>query len=343
MALNSVKDIAKVRGVSEQRVRQLIRTGAILAVRVGANYVIDSRDALHPPRGSRPLSDRMAWALIHALSGIRDMSVSPKERSRTTHRVELLRTSAHPERLLRDWMHDLATTTSVSVDSAMIEELRNGTTLVVSGASDPRSHLQREDHLEGYVDADEARAVTQRNANGRGGSLELHIIDAERYRSIRGAPTPVGLVMVDLARAGDRRSSAVLRMLLKRHAPKSDESVRDELARSTGRAAELQREAGRSISVQRAAIERLRHDPRARTIVETRLQRTAPRMSGEATAWTREWAELLSGPLDELAARVLADDEHGHDLRSVSPLVGLLTAAERERVIAESDSQAPHR
>lgn len=45
------------------------------------------------------------------------------------------------------------------------------------------------------------------------------------------------------------------------------------------------------------------------------------------------WERLLARPLGEVRQAITADDEHGRDLRQSSPLAGLLSEAERRRIL----------
>ena len=46
------------------------------------------------------------------------------------------------------------------------------------------------------------------------------------------------------------------------------------------------------------------------------------------------WRELLSQPIPEITAALLADDQEGRDLRQNSPFAGVLNEQERRRIIA---------
>src|SRR5256885_15548320 len=71
MNLVSVDQAAAALGVSPRRVRALIGSKRVAAVRIGRNWALD-RSLLRSrslKRGGRPLSAANAWALLASLSG----------------------------------------------------------------------------------------------------------------------------------------------------------------------------------------------------------------------------------------------------------------------------------
>jgi hypothetical protein len=49
--------------------------------------------------------------------------------------------------------------------------------------------------------------------------------------------------------------------------------------------------------------------------------------------YAKRWRELLSRPIPEIVAALLADDQEGRDLRQNSPFAGVLNEQERRRII----------
>lgn len=54
--------------------------------------------------------------------------------------------------------------------------------------------------------------------------------------------------------------------------------------------------------------------------------------------WVDEWESLLRGPVANLIAMCVRDDEHGNDMRQVSPFAGAITQQERLTAIAQVGS-----
>jgi hypothetical protein len=54
-----------------------------------------------------------------------------------------------------------------------------------------------------------------------------------------------------------------------------------------------------------------------------------------APEYAERWEELLGRPVAEIKRRIGADDEHAAELRQSSPFAGMLSEAERRRIVAE--------
>ena len=134
----SIPDAAARLGLSAERVRQLARSGALPAERVGSLYVLDSRDvqalAARGRRASRPLSRANARALAAALRGERVVGVRA---DRIHAKVAQLHASDNPAALLRQWMPNLAERRRVSVFGDLTSDPR----IQIGGAADPRIPL----------------------------------------------------------------------------------------------------------------------------------------------------------------------------------------------------------
>ncbi len=70
---------------------------------------------------------------------------------------------------------------------------------------------------------------------------------------------------------------------------------------------------------------------RARTRVDGWLRDDGPVPAPAA----RDWGALLAGPRRTLAAALVRDDERMRDLRQNTPFAGVLSAAERWRIVRE--------
>lgn len=87
----------------------------------------------------------------------------------------------------------------------------------------------------------------------------------------------------------------------------------------------------RSLAYHRALAPRLR-----RPMVE-QAQRKLRRWQEEekiAAHYAQAWEEVLAGSMQEIRAAIAADDERGRDLRQNSPFGGMLSEAERRKILA---------
>lgn len=64
--------------------------------------------------------------------------------------------------------------------------------------------------------------------------------------------------------------------------------------------------------------------------------------SEQAQRWLDEWATLLDGPVEQLVWAMLRSDDHGVDLRQMSPFAGALDQDERIAAIKRARSRASH-
>jgi hypothetical protein len=84
----------------------------------------------------------------------------------------------------------------------------------------------------------------------------------------------------------------------------------------------------RSLALHRAVAERLRRQPLLLETASARVRRWLA--DGTVSApWARRWAELLSRPVDEVAAALVDTSQEARDLRQSSPFAGVLSPRER--------------
>ena len=97
----------------------------------------------------------------------------------------------------------------------------------------------------------------------------------------------------------------------------------------------LSRDQQRSLWLAYATAGRIVSDPDA-TLVQARrsLERMRAAGRGQARRWLDECARLLDGPVDELLEALTGTSPCSRELRQNSPFAGVLTAAERDRVLA---------
>lgn len=106
-----------------------------------------------------------------------------------------------------------------------------------------------------------------------------------------------------------------------------------------GFVASLSREDRRSLAYHRAIVERLRRNPervleRARKNLE-QLRNLHPHARHLFSLWAG-WLEL---PPESLTDQMTGSGELARDMRQVSPFAGILSAAERRRVLADFRSE----
>jgi excisionase family DNA binding protein len=96
----------------------------------------------------------------------------------------------------------------------------------------------------------------------------------------------------------------------------------------------LSRDEQRSLWLAYAIAGRIVTDPDA-TIAQARrnLDRMRAASRGQASRWLDEWARVLDGPIDELLEVLTGTSPRSRELRQNSPFAGVLTAADRDRVL----------
>jgi excisionase family DNA binding protein len=96
----------------------------------------------------------------------------------------------------------------------------------------------------------------------------------------------------------------------------------------------LTRDQRRSLWLAYAVAGRIVADPhRATNLARRNLERMRASTRGQARRWLDEWEDLLNGPIDELLATLVSPSPRGRELRQNSPFAGLLSEAERAKVL----------
>lgn len=96
-----IREAAQRLGVSERRARTLAANGLIPARKVGTTWVVDAATA-RPGRG-RPLAQMAQQHLTEALHNRSLAGLRGHDRTRTAHRLRLLRSASDPAVVLRRW------------------------------------------------------------------------------------------------------------------------------------------------------------------------------------------------------------------------------------------------
>ena len=94
-------EAARMMGVSAVRARQLAREGRLRARRVGGRWLVDAASVPSAPRRGRPMSPRIAWALVAISSGGSADWIEPRESCRLRQALDRLVADGEPEMLLR--------------------------------------------------------------------------------------------------------------------------------------------------------------------------------------------------------------------------------------------------
>ena len=211
-----VKEVAAQLGVTERRVRQLIDAGSLPARRVAGRLLVEEAGIPRSRPVARPMSPRIAWALIHLLSNEPVEDISDRELSRLEGKYRSLLASPTPAILLRSWLRSRAQLLRVAVSPSGIAGLLEDPRLCPSGISDARSEISAGREAEAYVRPGD---VEQLMADHLMAALNppnawLHVVDRPLER-----PVPLGLVIADLADHDRAREDARVIELLRDAGP----------------------------------------------------------------------------------------------------------------------------
>lgn len=217
----SVSEASRALGVSDRRVRAMVRDGVLAGRRSGARWLIRRADVeqrrRRAARPGRPMGERNAWALLSKLSGGGWPALRPWDRSRLQRKLaqgsllslaNKLRARAEP-RLFR-------------ADSRVLEHIRSDPAFVRSGVSAAAEYgvdLRAPGVVEAYVHRDQLGALVYRYALRPAAiadaNLVLHLVDGSVPRTADGV-APVAAVALDLLESGDARSQRAGRELARR-------------------------------------------------------------------------------------------------------------------------------
>jgi len=131
----SVREAAAVLGLADSRVRALVAAGRLPGLRVGGRWIVDgyaARDrAASGSRPGRPLSPRVAWALLAGLSSI-PVGLPQPEQSRLQARVR--RAPVGDPLHWRVWLRERAAVVRYRMPPGEWDALLRDPRLVVGGA-----------------------------------------------------------------------------------------------------------------------------------------------------------------------------------------------------------------
>ena len=196
----SVDEYAQWRGISVQRVRELLRSGELQGHRVGARqWEVDEVAFRSRPRLGPPMSPPMAWALIAILGG--------DEQRPDVSRVRLDRLQKNRERIvaagsdapaiLASWLRHRGERLTYRADARDLPDLLTDARVMPSGVSDARSGISAGDVAEVWL-----RTFSQLDEligdylllPDEKGNVVVH-----RGGLHKEALAPLGLVIADLA------------------------------------------------------------------------------------------------------------------------------------------------
>ncbi|ANN14974.1 hypothetical protein SD37_04415 [Amycolatopsis orientalis] len=220
-----VAQVARILGISRERVRELAHDGRLDAIRVGRELLIDVRSVerrknVVKPAAGRPLSARMAWGLLWSLSGHRPLWISPSERVRLARYAR--------EREPADWPRLLsgrARGYRARMLAGPLARLREDVHAVISGPVAAGHHgadlMAGGADEEFYVDAGRFDELA-RSRRIRLDGAEANVVI--RVPALPGVLRPPGsdgyaipaAVAADLLDAGDERSVLAAQQLLTR-------------------------------------------------------------------------------------------------------------------------------
>lgn len=203
-------EAARMMGVSAVRARQMAREGRLRARRIGGRWLVDAASLPSAPRRGRPMSVRIAWALVELSAGGAAEWIEPRESYRLRRALDRLVTDDEPEMLLRSWLASRAERQLLSASE--VDGLRADPRLALSGLSDERSGLSAARNVEAYVRAEDAAAVRRDHLlidSGSNANVVLHVSPRVPDR-----PVPVLLLAADLADHDGPRELARARELI---------------------------------------------------------------------------------------------------------------------------------
>jgi hypothetical protein len=197
----SVDEYAAWRGVSAQRVRELLRAGELPGHRIGARQWIVDDGAFSVRRSlGQPMSPPMAWALIASLGGDArhpDVPAVRGDRLRK-NRERLLNAGEEAPELMSSWLRRRGERLVFGAQPADVGDLLQDPRVLPSGVSDPRSGVASGDIAEVWLRDFSQLAEVQGDyllLPAVKGNVVIHRSGLEQRDDL----APLGLVIADLA------------------------------------------------------------------------------------------------------------------------------------------------
>jgi len=186
---------ATLRGVSLRRAQAMAESGVIPARKEGGIWLVDERAAVARKPSSRPLSPRMAWAVIEVLSGVSLEHLSPMDLHRGRKYAASVRAAANPIDRLYSLLRRRSVVLDLHVHPDDIPAVAADPRIAKSGISDERSGLSAARELEAYIaEADrDAFIAMYLLVESSSPNVRLHCVESRPKD-----PVPIALVIADL-------------------------------------------------------------------------------------------------------------------------------------------------
>ena len=208
----TVAEFAIQRGVSERRVLELIKSGAVQARRSGGRWFIDVLEIKKRGQLRRSMNPKMAHALIGRLSnGPWQKGLDPVQKHRIKLHLVELQNHENPSWLLSSWLRKRGEVMSLRANPSDLRALHLDNRIIPSGVSDSRSGISTSDFVEGYIDKKLVKQFQKDYllVDSNAPNVILRIVNFQLER-----PLPFGFVLADLAdHNGPRENSQVARLL----------------------------------------------------------------------------------------------------------------------------------
>lgn len=215
----SVSEAAARLGVSQQQVRQLIRSGELEADRLGRAFLVpagavERRASQEWPRGRR-FAPANAWALLSIADGKEAPWLSPDDRWRVKRYL-----AGHSLEWLRPRLVDRAKAVRLRAHPSLLRRLRNDPDLMLSGVSAARELrlglVGGGDEVDAYVDSSRFPDVMRRYRlrPSQESNLVLRVIPPVGWASLPGHVAPRAAVALDLLDHSEPRVQQVGQELL---------------------------------------------------------------------------------------------------------------------------------
>jgi excisionase family DNA binding protein len=223
--LLTVADAAQQLGISPARVRELVHSGQLRAQQPGRELLVDAdsvnrRAQVVRPVAGRPLSPRMAWALLWRLSGMRAPWLAASEHSRLRKYVRRLDLERWPQMLSRR-----ADVYQVRMLPGPLDRLRNDPQAALGGVSAAMHYgldlVSPVDEIELYVERERFEALVEAKRiklDPQAPNVLIRVPTIPSVLALDGEYAGFALpaaAAADLADAGDERSVRAARQLLK--------------------------------------------------------------------------------------------------------------------------------
>lgn len=207
-----VSEFASQLGISPGRVRQLIATSRISAHKSGGTWLIDSNQLKLRPLSSRPMSRSMATNFVYLLSGMDwGKNLQPSQKSRINNYLMELKKSNNPALLLASWLKGFRNEYRLFTNPNDLKVLRNEAKLYVAGVSDKRSGLVQNNFLEAYIEKRNLKEIIRKYLMVESTNFNV-ILRTSPIKLTK--PTPLGLVLADLADHNQPREDKQVKTLI---------------------------------------------------------------------------------------------------------------------------------